>query len=266
MNYTVEDQEIDFLDDTDWKLAILIDSCRYDIFKEVCGKTLGYTDVKPACSHCSGTREFMQNHLNRDYIDIVYINHTVSISRWIPNTKFFRLVNVWDTHWDYKKWGTIMPWDMADVAIEFLARYPDKRLMLHFVQAHPPYLLPGYEEFNKIDYTPELCMKGQKSKRSFLQSNMRKYFGEERTWKIFKALGIEPVDYFGRVYKKFGMKGLTDGYKKNVELTLVEASRVINFFKAHHPKDKILLTSDHSQSFTGNKKGMKQELIPWLEI
>jgi hypothetical protein len=265
VKYNVEAKDIDIIDDTDWKLAILIDSCRYDDFKSLCGKTLGYSNPKIASSQCTCTREFMQGHLNREFIDMVYINHTVSVGRWIPNTKFFRLVNVWETHWDYKTWGTIMPWDMADVAIEFLARYQDKRLMVHFVQAHPPYLLPGYEEFNKIEYTPELCMKGQRSQRSFVQSMMRKRLGHERTWKILNTLGIEPIDYFGRVYKKFGMKGLTEGYRRNLELTLIEASRLINFFKIHHPNDKILITSDHSQSYVG-KKVDKWEEVPWLEI
>jgi hypothetical protein len=61
------------------------------------------------------------------------------------------------------------------------------------------------------------------------------------------------------------MSGLTEGYRKNMELALIEASRVINFFKTHHPNDKILVTADHSQSYTG-KKVDEWEGLPWLEI
>lgn len=274
MKYTVGNSEIDIID-YNWDLCIIIDSCRYDVFKSI------YKDVfkniyksiylKEACSHCAGTMEFMKNHLNSDYIDIVYVNHTVSRQYWIPNTEFFEVVDVWKTHWDYDKWGTLMPWDMADVAIEKIKQhYPKKRVMLHFVQAHPPYLLPGYEEFNKREYTPERTIKhwseGRPKRRRGLkeiyQGVLRKRIGYERTWRLLIRLGVEPSDYFGRVYKKFGWSGLVDGYRENMLLTLHEAKRVADAF----PEGKILISADHSQSIIGDRRGVREESIPWLVI
>jgi len=269
MKYTVEGEEIDIIDDTDWDLCILIDSCRYDVFEQVYRNFFkSKPRVKKACSHCAKTKEFMQNHLNRPYVDMIYVNHTFNIGYWIPDTKFFKLVDVWETHWDREKWGTIMPWDMTDVSLKYIKKYPEKRLMVHYVQAHTPYLLKGYEEFNKIEYTPERCLdgvkKGKKDSRRwnmFYQGVMRRYLGYERTWRWLLFMGIEPSDYFGRVYKKFGMKGLIDGYRDNMKIVLKEAKRLID----NSGRKKILISADHSQTYTGDRKNMRQELIPWLE-
>ena len=194
--YLVEGKSIDLIDDTDWNLCVLIDSCRYDVFESA---YRNYFPTKPrpkkALSGATCTREFMQKHLNRPHIDVIFVNHAVSIGYWIPNTHFFKLVDVWKTHWDYDTWGTIMPWDMTKIAKREIHSYPKKRVMIHYVQVHPPYLLNSLQMYNKIKFTPERCLKlkaeGKKESRnfkSFYQGVMRKYIGYERTWKILKTL------------------------------------------------------------------------------
>lgn len=267
--YLVEGEKRDFLDDTDWNLCVLIDSCRYDVFEE---EYRSYFRTKPrvkrAVSGATCTREFMQKHLNRPYIDIVFVNHAVSIGFWIPNTKFFKLVDVWKTHWDYERWGTIMPWDMTNVTKEMIKEYPKKRILLHYVQAHPPYLYDFLEKYNKIKFTPERCFelksKGKKESRnwkSFYQGVMRKYLGYERTWKLLKRLHIEPDDYYGKIYTDFGYDVLKEGYRYNVALVLFEIKRLLKDYEG-----EVLITADHSQTFTGDKKNVEKEFIPWLEI
>ncbi len=266
MKYSVGTRNINPID-ADWDLCILIDSCRYDVFKTMY-KDILKTDVpvKKACSHCSCTKEFTKNYLNRDYIDMVYVNHTVSLDYWIPNTKFFKKLDVWRTHWDYKKWGTIMPWDMTDETLKMIKKYPDKKIMLHYVQVHPPYLSEEYSKFNKIEFTPERAIKDlengkRKSRKGFVQGVMRNTIGYERTWKLLSMLGIEASDGYGQMYQHFGMEGLINGYTINMKIVLNEIKRLLENYKG-----KVLITSDHSQNFNGSKKNMRKEYIPWLVL
>jgi len=280
LEYKVEDENIDIIDDTDWDLCVLIDSCRYDVFKEKYKMLNVKEKVKKAFSRCSCTREFLQKHLGREYVDIIYINHTVSLKYWIPNTKFFKLIEVWKTHWEYKKWGTILPKDMTDITVDMLKAYPEKRVMLHYVQVHPPYLSDEYSDFHKIEFTPENSIeewetgirvlgkdgKTEKKKKhigynSFFQGVLQNYLGRRRTWDFLNWLGVDIIDGYGRMYQKLGWEGLVKGYYINMDIILKEIKRLL---KNYH--GSVLISSDHSQNFDGGKKNIYEEPVPWLKF
>ena len=58
---TVNNQVVDLLD-SDWKYLIILDGCRYDIFKDVFKDILKRGKLKKAYTNCNGTFEWMQKN------------------------------------------------------------------------------------------------------------------------------------------------------------------------------------------------------------
>lgn len=250
--------------DEEWDVLIILDACRYDIFKQVYEKQQRNPgQLKKAKTFSKGTKEWMQNNfVDQDCSDIVYIDPIVMFHQFIPHNTFFKTIMVWEDNWDYE-YGTITPEDMTRVALQQFKRYPGKRFIVHYHQPHPPYLLEEYKEFGEID-TPEKIQKNIKKKFSFTecyQGRMCKSFGYERTWRWLSFLGVEPQSYYGQIYKKYGYKGVIDGYKKNLERAYNEVNRLIDKYDA-----RFIVSSDHSHNLNGDLRGLKQQYVPWLEV
>ena len=162
----------------DWDNLILLDACRYDYFEEM--NTFD-GDLGKVESVASRSPKFMERCFEDEtYYDTVYISanaHTATYSDGV----FHDVFNVWqDGEWD-EETDTILPEEVTKAAIEAYKTYPDKRLCIHYMQPHSPYIgetghelraserwaewveltgkedpnfLPGIE-LNGIDVTPE---------------------------------------------------------------------------------------------------------------
>ena len=119
----------------DWDNLLLLDACRYDYFEEQ--STIdGYLDA--VVSKGGHSWEFMKgNFVDRELHDTVYVTanpHTEKL-----DDSVFHAVKPVYRDWDTDK-ETVLPEIVVERAIEAYKSYPDKRLIIHFMQPHMPYL------------------------------------------------------------------------------------------------------------------------------
>lgn len=134
----------------DWDNLIILDACRYDTF-EARNPFLGRTDR--VTSKGSTTAEFIRsNFAHRTLYDVVY----VSANPWYLrlkdeiDTDVFRYVNVHsDAERDAANGLTTTPERVTERAEEVAVEHPDKRLIIHYLQPHQPFLGPfGRSKFD----------------------------------------------------------------------------------------------------------------------
>jgi hypothetical protein len=133
--------------DRDWDTLVILDACRYDYFKthnEIPG------DLGPAVVDGNQSWEFMQNNfVGRQAHDTVYVTANPFADQLPEGT--FHYVDYLLDHWD-SEIGTIFPEDVRKAAIDANRTYPNKRLIVHFMQPHRPYLGPTADELrSRVD-------------------------------------------------------------------------------------------------------------------
>lgn len=143
-------ERADFIEE-DWDNLLLLDACRYDSFAAVhdLPGQLEHRHVKS-----SSTIEFLKQYLDdRDLSDTVYVTanpqHYRKTDRGFISAQFHDVVEVWqEDGWD-EEVRTVRPETVADATERAHDEYPDKRLLVHFLQPHYPYLGPtGREHFD----------------------------------------------------------------------------------------------------------------------
>lgn len=124
--------------DRDWDNLIILDACRYDAFVKVASEH-GIRNVSYIISRGSCTFEFLQeNFEGRDCRDIVYVTANPYVSLLLKDT-VYKIIPVWDFGWN-DKLKTVLPDIVYREALKAKQKYPDKRLIVHFMQPHEPYL------------------------------------------------------------------------------------------------------------------------------
>ncbi len=121
--------------DESWDNLIILDACRYDVLEEVMGK-----EIDHRISRGSNTLEwFRENFVDLKYDDIVYVTANPWISR-IAGNLFHKTISVWQDGWD-EKLDTVHPKTTTEYAKEAARNYADKRLIVHYLQPHAPYIV-----------------------------------------------------------------------------------------------------------------------------
>lgn len=124
----------------DWDTLLILDACRYDTFTEVCNLP-GETQKRR--SQATATDDFLRaNFTDGPYYNTVYVtaNPRVRTTEAIEN-QFHDVIHVWKTHW-HDELETIHPEDVANEACKARQRYPNKRIIVHFMQPHGPFIGP----------------------------------------------------------------------------------------------------------------------------
>lgn len=120
----------------DWDNLIIIDGCRFDTFEQVADMDGVLTDC---WSRGSESWEFMQqNFVGRELHDTVYVTANPHATK-IPENTFHAVHNLIESAWD-SELRTVLPESVSKAAIEANERYPDKRLVVHFMQPHYPFI------------------------------------------------------------------------------------------------------------------------------
>lgn len=137
------DSPVDIMEE-DWDNLLILDACRYDIYKDI-----NYLDgeLKPVVSHGSHSRAFMQgNFRSKELHDTVYVTANPHASK-ISNDVFYTVVNVLES-WD-DKIETVHPETVMEEALDAIHEYPNKRLIVHFMQPHQPPIGPMADKIRK---------------------------------------------------------------------------------------------------------------------
>ena len=130
-----------FILDEEWDNLIILDACRYDIFKQEINKIGLKGALRKVKSRGSHTTTFLsENFKKHHYPDIVYITANPYVDKLISH-KVNKIISVWKLGWS-KKHHTVLPETMYEYTLDTLNYYPEKRFIIHFIQPHYPYI--GY--------------------------------------------------------------------------------------------------------------------------
>jgi len=126
--------------DADWDTLVVLDACRYDMFErqsDLPGR------LERRQSRASTTVEFLRATVDgRDLLDTVYVtaNPQLYQHRAEIDADFAAVVDVWSGEgWDDDH-GTVLPETVTEAARRAAERHPHKRLVVHYMQPHYPFL------------------------------------------------------------------------------------------------------------------------------
>jgi hypothetical protein len=228
--------------DQDWDYLIILDACRYDMYKIIVDKNADYI-----ISGGSDTQEWLQWNFNGNFDDIVYIAGNPHLSSYnlvktFGFNPFHEVVEVWDFGWD-EYYKTVHPKEVTKASLSALKRFPDKRMIIHYNQPHHPFI--GDEELLKLDegttINPEKII--NKEEKSTVWALVRK--GKISLRKAWKA------------------------YLKNLKIVMKEVYRLVNALSG-----KVVVSADHGNlvgeyMFFGHIDHMRAEqlvIVPWHVI
>lgn len=250
-----------------WDNLIILDACRFDSFRKI--NWIGGR-LKKKISLGSHTREWIQKNFQREYPDTVYVSGNPQISKIklkkrFNKSPFFHIEEVWNYGWNEEE-QVLPPEKVTDAAIDMRKKYPNKKLLIHYMQPHWPFLLSpklSRKGLSSIELSPP--SKGLLWK--IMQFLSQRYEGANLALKKRARKTGNVWDYMrvGKVRAKEAKKA----YEDNLILVLKEAERLVGELRG-----KSIITSDHGNLFGehyifGHPPGLRfKELIevPWLEI
>ncbi|QRV13988.1 hypothetical protein JMJ58_13665 [Haloterrigena salifodinae] len=123
-----------YVTDEDWDILVVLDACRADLFESVVDTGI-FDSYKRVTSPGSRTPEWArQNFQSHDLGDTVYISSNGWVSTVLDDT-FYKLVEVWQ-----ETDGPPRPEDITEAALSAHDEFPNKRLIVHYLQPHRPFL------------------------------------------------------------------------------------------------------------------------------
>lgn len=261
------------IEETDWDNLIILDACRYDYFKEIYKDYLT-GELTKTRSPSYETTDWCKKMWNGHYQDIIYvssnprINSKTEVEGYKGSDHFPKIIDVWDWGWD-KESDTVLPKTVKDAAINSREKYSDKKLIIHFMQPHFPYL--GFE----LTQTRE----GFFTKlRANIGRLAIKLVGRRFIHRIRNNTPLAPFlqrDMDNRsqpsdlklIVEKHGSDFLKELYSRNMKRALTEVSELVEFLSG-----KNIVTSDHGEllgedgCFEHDYNHPKLHEVPWLEV
>jgi len=234
------------LNGINWKYLIILDACRYDTFAKVYKEYIDEDRIitfKKIKTYARDTREWLNKNFNDGvYPNIIYISTNPFINskgiipkRGFDATKhFFKIIDVWETGW---RNGTVPPDEVTKTAIATSHIYPNKKLIIHYVQPHEPYI---WEE----NYSQEKVFGGfgkSDLKTKVITSLLNHLFPHETLWRILKKTKIQPTWNTAKIWMEGGREAVIEAYENNLRRALSSLSNLINI------KGIKIITADHAE-------------------
>ena len=227
-----------------WDVLVYLDACRYDIFKQVYKDIIG-GNLDKAISPARHTLEYFEKMFPDIYEDIVYVSANALLNSkgivfgiggnsYDASKHFHKVIDVWEVGWD-ERIQTVHPKEVNKHATVAFCIYPKKKVILHYVQPHAPYIC--YK-----GYGTKALIRKQYSKSRLLEFIMR-HIKHETLWKIADRFGALPTDGVGYLWKEVGRDGIIKGYTEDLKLVL----RYVKQLMDKYPKKKFVITSDHGE-------------------
>jgi hypothetical protein len=122
--------------EADWDTLIILDACRYDTFE-------AHADLPGTLfkriSRGAATPEFIRaNFSGRQFPETIYVSH---------NTWFLKLREKIDSKvFDFRLTTDQSPTETTETALSAIEEHPNKRLIVHYVPPHHPFVGPTAEE------------------------------------------------------------------------------------------------------------------------
>lgn len=127
----------------DWDNLLILDAARPEFFKST--DIPNNVDVNERISPGSFSLQFMREQFfGRKLHDTVYVTANPHVSD-LSDEVFHDVINLLQTDWDADL-QTVRPEVVVDTGLSALETYPHKRLIIHFMQPHYPFLGPTGDE------------------------------------------------------------------------------------------------------------------------
>lgn len=221
----------------EWDNLLILDACRHDLYEEVKGETRSNNTI------ASRTQQFVRKTFSEgDFSDVVYVTsnphfHEEKFNELTGRNVdevFHEVFHTYQTDWDEEE-NTVMPEAMIRDAKTAKKLFPDRKLVVHFMQPHYPFI--GSELTNE-GIRPDLDH--QKEGFSLWQRAEMGDYKKEELW---------------------------NAYRKNLEIVMKEIEDNL----LNNLEGKTVITSDHGNlvgekglyghSFDKNIKQLRK--VPW---
>ena len=215
------------ISDEPWDNLIILDACRYDMFRREYEKGSIPGKLESRISRATCTPDFLkENFGGRDFKDTVYVTSNPYVERFVKDS-FHAVISVWDRGWS-ERYKTVLPSTMYEYTLKAAKKYPGKRLIVHFMQPHYPFISDMGFGDTGIEYLRK-SMENEEEGRK-----------EVTVWKIIEK-------------EKIDMKRVWEAYEENLRIALPHVKKLISILPGRN-----VATSDH-----GNAVGERfHPLIP----
>lgn len=198
----------------DWDNLIILDACRYDLFLS-CNTLNG--EVECYYSNASNTAEFVRKtFVGEHYPDTVCVTATPKYIKPNAEDAFHDVIHVWEDDWNDEA-RTVLPEVMVERVISAHKKYPNKRLISHFIPPHLPFI---GEIGQQIPHSV-----------AFLGDLRGHDRDKQNIWNAMSNGGLE-------------IQRVWSAYKENLELTLPAIENLLDKLPG-----KSVVTSDHGNAF-----------------
>jgi hypothetical protein len=198
--------------DEEWDTLVVLDGCRVDLFEETVD-TGRFDEYGTRTSAGSATNEWTRaNFAGEAMTDTVYVTGNPVVSREV-RTAFHRFVEVWRDSFD-PEIGTVHPDDVTEAALAAHEAEPDKRLVVHYLQPHYPFVGHPDLRYAAFGNTDELTVDGV----------------QEGAKDVWEALGLGLVDE----------ETVWAAYRENLELVMASIEPLLAAREG-----RTVVTSDH---------------------
>mgnify|MGYP000315484776 CR=1 FL=1 len=235
----------------DWDNLLILDACRYDMFEENCNIE---GELRRRKSVGSSTPEFLKETFRGDsFQDIVYVTANPQVNLRLSPGTFHDIISVWKEEWN-DELSTVEPSDVTEHAIRAQEQYPNKRLIVHYMQPHYPFI-------------------GEKGR------NIKNHSGFELTKRLADDKETAKRDY-DTVWDqlndgKMSESVVREAYIENLEIALENIEAELDRFQG-----RTVITSDHGNllgevvtpygiKMYGHPTGIHADelvTVPWLTI
>jgi len=210
----------------EWDNLLLLDACRYDEFCRVSPFDPSIIDKRVTLG--SKTPEFLQRTFsNTDLHDVVYVTANPQplkfLSEYEGETPIFydtiSLLDEWDANTQ-----TVSPETVRKAALEAAEMYPNKRLLIHFLQPHAPFLGPTAEAIKR---RTGKTVGGLDPGRDYTEVEPK---------------NIETATYLNVLNEGVTREKIRSAYRETLRLVINECLPLINTLPG-----KTVITSDHGE-------------------
>ena len=228
----------------DWDNLIILDGCRFDLFKEI--NTIDGELHKVRSAASTSGEYFSNNFHGGSFPDIVYI--TANGWYYSIDAEFHDIIPVWKTGWDPDT-RTVLPPSVNECVKENMDMISNKRTVIHYMQPHMPFLTKEDGRFKTASIgthhssVPDTVDLDDKEIPDPWWDRLRR--GELERREVWEA------------------------YKTTLEVTLPYIKEIIRLLPG-----KTVISADHGNAFGengvyGHPKFRCEDVlvdVPWLEI
>ncbi len=261
----------ELIEKRDWTFLLVLDACRFDYFKKAYPRFLEGDLMKVAsavdCKKGVATSEWAKSTFKGIYKDIVYISTTPHINSMTDVNgfkavdHFFKIEDVWLKGWDDEK-GTVPPDVVSEYILDSVDRYPDKKVIAHYMQPHFPYLSIKNPSMPK-QRDPKAHDNFKRNLRNFIGSRVRWTLGGRRTRKLLRVLGLPPMTPMHEVLRRDGHHALCEAYEKNLEEVMKSIKKLNSMME--RGRGKMVITADHGE-YLGEDGFYGHSFLPYHDV